>query len=260
MGRASTTSIESDILPTFDTTSREGRDADVQSPKLFAPTPTPEILTSTSQSRIGKPGDEKNVHALVSTKRTDQGFLTVSPEQNKTRAGTSRQRVKQEPVRMPIARIHSAVSASSVPHAQEYTGNQPQGRKPGPLTLKKARSNVDVAPSSLSKPRQQSHSNIKLSSNVSRNIPPQHSSPIRKTLSSNSVKNSGLSPSNSPRRSSEQRFDQGNPDRKVSGDSQTSPLSPSEGSEVGSNHDVISPTLSSSSDGEVNLSDNYIVW
>ena len=159
---------------------------------------------------------------------------------------------------MPIPRLHSTTSTSSLPGADDNTStNQPQGRKASALTLKKALSNVDVAPGSsqgklklISK--QQTQSTFRGTSKVSalqKNIPPQISSPIRRTASSNSVKNSSPSPSNSPRRGSEQS----SPDRKVSGDSHTpnSPASPSDGSEVGSDRDIRSPTLSSSSDGEV---------
>ena len=159
---------------------------------------------------------------------------------------------------MPIPRLHSATSTSSLPSAEDTaTTNQPQGRKPSALTLKKALSNVDVAPNSsqgkelTSKQKSQStvRTPLKMSA-LQKNIPPLVSSPIRRTASSNSVKNSSPSPSNSPRRGSEQLS---SPDRKVSGDAHTpiSPASPSDGSEVGSDRDVRSPTLSSSSDGEV---------
>ena len=172
------------------------------------------------------------------------------------------QRIRLEPVRMPIPRLHSATSTSSLPGAEDTAAiiadQKLQGRKPSALTLKKALSNIDVAPKSSPQGKaptsqQKSQSTFRSplkSSALQKNIPPLASSPIRRTASSASVKNSSPSPSNSPRRGSEQLS---SPDRKQSGDSHTpnSPASPSDGSEIGSDRDVRSPTLSSSSDGEV---------
>lgn len=231
-------------MPAFDLTNAHDRDDDIQPPKLFAPTPTPDILVTTTQ-----------------TKRTSQENLSpdgvVSAEKDKG-ITLRNQRIRLEPVRMPIPRLHSATSTSSLPSSEDTTTtSQPQGKKPSALTLKKAFSNVDVAPSSsqgktpTSKQKSQStfRAPLKVSA-LQKNIPPQISSPIRRTASSQSVKNSSPSPSNSSRRGSEQN----SPDRKVSGDSHnpSSPASPSDGSEVGSDRDICSPTaLSSSSDGEV---------
>lgn len=164
------------------------------------------------------------------------------------------QRIRLEPVRMPIPRLHSATSTSSLPSSEDTViTTQPEGKKPSALTLKKALSNVDMVPSSSQDKaltsKQKSQSTFRAPLKVpalQKNIPPQISSPIRRTVSSNSVKNSSPSPSNSPRRGSEQSS-------QISGDSYTpnSPASPSDGSEVGSDRDICSPTLSSSSDGEV---------
>ena len=172
------------------------------------------------------------------------------------------QRIRLEPVRMPIPRLHTATSTSSLPGTEDTaTTNQPQGRKPSALTLKKALSSVDVARSNSSQGKAQTSKQKSQSTfrpplkmpALQKNIPPLASSPIRRTASSNSVKNSSPSPSNSPRRGSREQLSAGSPDRKVSGEphAPSSPASPSDGSEVGSDRDVCSPTLSSSSDGEV---------
>ena len=232
----------------FDLTNGRGRDSDVQPPRLFAPTPapTPEILVTNAQ-----------------TKRASLENLTpggiASGEKGKGSTMRS-QRIRLEPVRMPIPRLHSATSTSSLPSCEDTatTVDQPLGRKPSALTLKKASSNIDVTPNNSSQgkvlaSRQKSQSTFRpplKTSALQKNIPPLVSSPIRRTASSNSVKNSSPSPSNSPRRGSEQ-LRLSSPDRKVSGDSHNSPASPSDGSEGGSDRDVRSPTLSSSSEGEV---------
>jgi hypothetical protein len=237
-------------LPVFDLTNAQGRDRDVQPPKLFAPTPTPapEILVTNTQKK------------RASQESLSPGGITPGERDKGSNLRIS-QRIRLEPVRMPIPRIHSATSTSSLPGAEHAaTGcDQPQGRKPSALTLKKALSNVDVAPSNSSQgkalaSKQKSQSTfrppLKMSSALQKNNPPLVSSPIRRTASSTSVKNSSPSPSNSPRRGSEQLS---SPDRKRSGDSRTlnSPTSLSDWSEFSSDRDVRSPTLSSSSDGEV---------
>lgn len=234
----------------FDLTNARGRDNDVQPPRLFAPTPTPtpEILVTNAQNK------------RASLENLTPGGIALG---EKGKGSTMRnQKIRLEPVRMPIPRLHSATSTSSLPSSEDTatTVDQPQGRKRSALTLKKASSNVDMTPNNSSQgkalaSRQKSQSTFRpplKTSALQKNIPPLVSSPIRRTASSTSVKNSSPSPSNSPRRGSEQ-LRLSSPDRKVSGDSHTpsSPASPSDGSEVGSDRDVRSPILSSSSEGEV---------
>ena len=186
--------------------------------------------------------------------------VTNSVEKEK-RTSLRSQRIRLEPVRMPIPRLQCATSTSSLPSTEDTsTTNLSPDKKPNVLTLKKALSNIDVAPgSSQAQPKltskQQSQSMIRAPSKVStlqKALPSQISSPIQRTSSSNSVKNSSQSPSGSPRRSSKQCV---SPDRSVSDNTHTpNPrASPSDGSEVGSDKDIRSPTPSSSSDGEVSM-------
>ena len=220
--------LESDTLPTFDPDGTRTRDSAVRPPKLFAPTPTPTpyMIVSTPQS-----------------KRDGQDEREKRPESRS-------QRIRHEPVRMPIPRLHSASSTTSLQDSNGAT-IQPQKRPPGPLLLKKAYSNVDVTPSSESKAPSSKRPVVRIPSKVS-SVPAQVSSPIKRTASSSSVKTSSPGPVSSPRRTSGDRSP-ASLDRRGSSPSRipTSPASPSEGSEVGSDHDLVSSILSSSSEGEV---------
>lgn len=162
---------------------------------------------------------------------------------------------------MPIPRLQSATSTTSLQRLQEGTINASQlthgGGKLGPLGLKKAYSNVDVGPSSQHKAarsRTSSLSNAKLQqpkiSSLQKSVP----STVKRTTSSGSVKNATPSPVSSPRRGNSSN-NHTSPDRKGSSASQTatSPTSPSEGSEVSLDQDLLSQVLSSSSEGEVGI-------
>lgn len=237
-------------MPSFESTETRSRDDDViQPPRPFAPTPTPDITVSMSHSREVPPSGEKE------TKKVDE-----KQSNKEKRADILRtQRIRLEPVRMPIPRLQNATSTSSLQQLQDSTASnasQLKDGKPNLLGLKKAHSNVDVAPSSHVKPlplKRQSQPAVKLPSKCSvlKNAPSQ---PLRRTISPGSVKDPSPSPLSSPqRRGSSERAT--SPDQKGSGVSRTStsPPSPSEGSEVGSDHDLLSPGLSSSSEGEVKM-------
>lgn len=255
-GRTSRISIESDILPSFEPSETHGRDDDViQPPKLFAPTPTctPDSVASMSLSREVPPDGSEKKTKNVGRKQSEK----------ENRSDIRTQRIRLEPVRMPIPRLQSATSTSSLQRFQNSnaTGSvsQLQDGKPNLLGLKKAYSNVDVAPSSKVKPlpsKRQSESAVKVPSKGSilqKNAPSQLSNPTRRTTSSESVKNSTPSPLSSPQRRG--NSEQGSPDKKELGALQTSSSPPnlSDGSEVGSDHDLLSPRLSSSSEGEVKV-------
>ena len=236
-GRSSRTSIDSDILPTFDPVNTPlDWDADIRSPKLFAPTPTP-----------ATPGLE-----VVGECREER--TTGRAESEVERRPESRnQQIRLEPVRMPMPRLQTSTSTTSLQRLKDTTSTttQLQVGKPGPLGLKKAYSNVDIGQSGKAASRKPSQSKVKVGSKFQKNVSQPFSSPVRQTTSSSSLKSSTPSPLSSPRRGS--ISDHTSPDRKGSSVSQsaTSPASPTDGSEVGSDRDLRSPVLSSSSEGEV---------
>ena len=236
LGRLSRTSIDSDILPTFDPlNSPEDKDSNIRPPKLFAPTPTPRLES------VGEIREEKT---------TDK----EQSEAEKKRPESRNQSIRQEPVRIPIPRLQTSTSTTSLQRLKDVpsTTAQLQAGRPGPLGLKKAYSNIDVGPShQASTSKKPLRSTVKVASRgLQKNVPQPFSSPVRRTATSSSGKNANPSPLSSPRRSSDS--DHTSPERK--GPIATSPASPaSEGSEVGSDHDLRSPVLSSSSEGEVYL-------
>ena len=247
-GRTSRISIESDILPTYEPSEMQGMDVDVRPPKLFAPTPTPDVVASMPSSGEVVNNSENELNG------TDRKLSIMEK-----RADVRTHRIRLAPVRMPIPRLQSATSTSSLqrlPASTTDTTSQSHDRHPGPLGLKKAYSNVDVTPSSPvkqmpSKKEPQSTGNLVSSVlTLQENATLRLLTPIRRTTSPSSTKSSTPSLLSSPRRRSS---DQGSPDHNASGASQapTSPASPSEGSEVGSDRDLVSPGLSSSSEGEV---------